>query len=67
MFALMWEIKDGFMYWEDMGRWGGDGFSIKDFLADMVGMALAQITLEVFDSRFYIRSCRNGLSLEYRF
>ena len=35
--AVVWEIKDGYMYFETFGPWGGDGFSWRDMLATWAG------------------------------
>ncbi|MCL4540553.1 MAG: hypothetical protein M1469_01310 [Bacteroidetes bacterium] len=36
--ALLWEIKDAFLPWEENGWWGGDGFSLVDVAADLAGI-----------------------------
>jgi uncharacterized protein YfiM (DUF2279 family) len=35
--GLVKEIKDALVPWESYGRWGGDGFSFKDYLANAAG------------------------------
>ena len=35
--SLTWEIKDGFVKFEDIGFWGGNGFDLKDHIAFTVG------------------------------
>jgi len=40
-FALVWEIKDGFMDYKHWGWWGGEGFSWRDLCADIVGACTA--------------------------
>jgi uncharacterized protein YfiM (DUF2279 family) len=36
--GFLWEVKDGFVSWEKYGELGGEGFSSKDFLADILGV-----------------------------
>lgn len=36
--GLAWELKDGFVPYEKYGKWGGEGFSPKDLLADASGV-----------------------------
>jgi VanZ family protein len=39
--GLLWEVKDGYLDWEKYNRWGGEGFSWKDLIANLVGILLA--------------------------
>jgi len=41
--GILWEIKDGYMYWEEYGWFGGEGFSWKDLIADFVGIVIVFI------------------------
>jgi len=43
LLGLFWEIKDGFLPSSKYGFIGGDGFSYKDFIADLTGIFLAII------------------------
>ncbi len=54
--GVLWEIKDGFMSYEDYGWWGGDGFSWKDVFANALGIVCAQVILEVFESPLYLKT-----------
>ena len=38
-FNVAYEFKDAFLRWERIGRFGGDGFSIKDLLFAAAGIA----------------------------
>jgi VanZ family protein len=38
--GLLWEIKDALMPYEKYGWWGGEGFSWKDLIANIIGIAL---------------------------
>jgi len=38
--GFLWEVKDGFMPFEKYGHWGGEGFSTKDLIADVIGVAI---------------------------
>lgn len=44
--GIVWEIKDGYVNWQDFGAIGGDGFSYKDVVADAVGVGYS---LHLFD------------------
>jgi VanZ family protein len=46
--GFLWEMKDGLMDWEKYGWWGGEGFSWKDLIADVVGIILGYILLAGF-------------------
>ena len=35
--SIAWEVKDGFIKWEKIGFWGGDGFDAKDHITFTVG------------------------------
>ena len=39
--GFLWEVKDAFVPWETYGFWGGDGFSWRDFAADILGIIFA--------------------------
>jgi hypothetical protein len=39
MMIWLWELKDGYLKWEDFGHIGGDGFSWRDGTAGMVAAA----------------------------
>ena len=47
LFAILWEVKDGFVRWEDIGWWGGDGFSYKDILMGWVGIMFVFIVAQI--------------------
>ena len=49
-FWWMWEVKDAWVRWEDVGWLGGDGFSWRDGLASTVGVGIAWMILELFGS-----------------
>ena len=36
--GFLWEVKDSLYDYERFGSWGGEGFSIKDFIADVIGV-----------------------------
>ena len=38
-FIWLWEVKDGYLRWEDYGWIGGDGFSWRDGVAGTVAAA----------------------------
>lgn len=40
--GLVWEIKDALVPYENVGFWGGDGFSWKDLSANILGIFLGQ-------------------------
>ena len=44
--GVVWEIKDGYVNWQDFGAIGGDGFSYKDIVADAIGVGYS---LHLFD------------------
>ena len=37
--GFLWEVKDGLVGYEKHGKWGGEGFSITDMSANMMGVA----------------------------
>ncbi len=39
--GVLWEVKDAILPWEKYGFWGGDGFSWRDIVADVFGIATA--------------------------
>ena len=39
--GFFWEVKDAIVPWEKYGRWGGEGFSSKDLIADIGGIILS--------------------------
>ena len=41
--GILWEIKDALVPFEKYGKLGGDGFSWRDIMADIVGLAIALI------------------------
>ena len=53
--SLVWEIKDGFLKWEEIGYWGGDGFDLKDHIAFTVG----QLTQGFIDHIIFKKSIYN--------
>ena len=65
--GIMFEVKDGYIKYEDFGWWGGDGFSWKDIFADAIGIAVAQIVLRVFDAPIFISATHNGLEMRMKF
>ena len=38
---VLWELKDGFNSYQFYGKWGGDGFSWKDYFCTQLGITLA--------------------------
>jgi len=38
--GFLWEVKDSLFPYEKYGQWGGEGFSSKDLIADMAGVAI---------------------------
>jgi len=45
LFALLWEVKDGYMDWQRWGFWGGDGFSWRDVVADFLGGLITAVVI----------------------
>ncbi len=66
IFSVLWEVKDCYIDWRDTW-WGGNKFSPYDILWEFIGIASAQVILDVFKSPIYIEACNNGVSLTYRF
>jgi len=48
LFWWVWELKDAWLRWEDIGWWGGDGFSWRDGLASTAGVMCAWMILGLF-------------------
>ncbi len=46
--GILWEMKDAVVPWEKYGWIGGDGFSVKDLIADIAGILLAVFFLWSF-------------------
>ena len=61
--GVLWEVKDGFVRWEDYGWWGGDGFSLLDIVADLSGIVVAQLILSVFDAPIYLQVTGRGVRM----
>lgn len=40
VFGVLWEVKDGFIGYVKWGWWGGDGFSWRDLVANVIGIIL---------------------------
>lgn len=38
--SILWEVKDGLYSYKVGGKWGGDGFSIKDLFAQFIGLII---------------------------
>lgn len=47
-FWWLWEVKDAFVRWEDVGWLGGDGFSWKDGVSSSIGIIIAGQILAIF-------------------
>lgn len=47
LIGIIWEVKDAFLPWEKFGWYGGDGFSMKDLIADMSGVFLGTILVNL--------------------
>ena len=43
--ANLWEIKDAYLPYEKQGAIGGDGFSVKDDLATMLGVVIVSLLI----------------------
>ena len=46
MIGILWEIKDALLPYEKVGFWGGDGFSWKDLMANIAGIAVGYVLLQ---------------------
>ena len=44
-FGVIWEIKDSILDWRIYGWYGGDGFSWRDLVADIVGFLFMADTI----------------------
>lgn len=49
--GVLWEVKDAIMPYEKYGWWGGDGFSIKDIIFDVAGVAIVFTLFTIFEIR----------------
>ena len=52
-FALLWEIKDGYMDYKRWGWWGGEGFSWRDLCADIIGACFAYGLIALYLAKTY--------------
>lgn len=50
--GLLWEVKDGYVPWEQVGGLGGEGFSTNDFKMDLLGVALNRLMPIVLEKAF---------------
>jgi uncharacterized protein YfiM (DUF2279 family) len=48
--GLLWEIKDAIVPYEKHGWWGGEGFSWKDLVANVIGIGLGLALYDLFIS-----------------
>ncbi len=50
--GLLWEVKDGFVPWEQAGALGGEGFSSNDFKMDLLGVVINRMLPSVLEKSF---------------
>jgi hypothetical protein len=77
MLVWLWEVKDGYIWWEDVGFLGGDGFSWRDGTAGTVAAAgsyafdkwlLPWIRSNVFTNvSMKMMACGDGIQVGVRF
>lgn len=44
--STLWEVKDGTLSYKQLKKFGGDGFSIKDLFAQLLGLIITYTVLQ---------------------
>ena len=57
--GVLWEVKDGFLPCEQIGWFGGDGFSYRDLTADVAGIILNVVFNGVTNEKNLVFSSTN--------
>lgn len=64
--GVLYEVKDALVPYEDYGRFGGEGFSFKDVVADLAGALVGDI-LGDLANRVFRKKRESGIQVSVNF